>query len=70
MLSGLDGVLLHLETAAVPMHAGSLSLLTPPARPGPASRATRDLVPIDFPTLGVPWLLAAFRQLQVRGRGR
>jgi WS/DGAT/MGAT family acyltransferase len=32
MLSGLDGVFLHLETPAMPMHVGSLSLLEPPAR--------------------------------------
>ena len=31
MLSGLDGVFLHLETPAMPMHVGSLSLLEPPA---------------------------------------
>ena len=30
MLSGLDGVFLHLETPAMPMHVGSLSLLEPP----------------------------------------
>ena len=29
-LSGLDGVFLHLETPAIPMHVGSLSLLEPP----------------------------------------
>ena len=29
-LSGLDGVFLHLETPAMPMHVGSLSLLEPP----------------------------------------
>ncbi|MCM2311710.1 MAG: wax ester/triacylglycerol synthase family O-acyltransferase [Steroidobacteraceae bacterium] len=31
MLSGLDGVFLHLETPAMPMHVGSLSLLEAPA---------------------------------------
>ena len=31
MLSGLDGVFLHLETPAMPMHVGSLSLLERPA---------------------------------------
>lgn len=30
MLSGLDGAFLHLETSAMPMHVGSLSLLEPP----------------------------------------
>jgi WS/DGAT/MGAT family acyltransferase len=30
MLSGLDGAFLHLETPAMPMHVGSLSLLEPP----------------------------------------
>jgi WS/DGAT/MGAT family acyltransferase len=30
MLSGLDGVFLHLESPAMPMHVGSLSLLEPP----------------------------------------
>ncbi len=30
-LSGLDGMFLHLETPATPMHVGSLSLLEPPA---------------------------------------
>lgn len=32
MLSGLDGVFLHLETPTMPMHVGSVSLLEPPAR--------------------------------------
>ena len=32
MLSGLDGVFLHLETPDMPMHVGSLSLLEPPPR--------------------------------------
>lgn len=31
MLSGLDGVFLHLETPEMPMHVGSVSLLEPPA---------------------------------------
>lgn len=31
MLSGLDGVFLHLETPAMPMHVGSLRLLEPPS---------------------------------------
>jgi WS/DGAT/MGAT family acyltransferase len=30
MLSGLDGAFLHVETPAMPMHVGSLSLLEPP----------------------------------------
>ena len=30
-LSGLDGLFLHLETPATPMHVGSLSLLELPA---------------------------------------
>jgi WS/DGAT/MGAT family acyltransferase len=32
MLSGLDSVFLHMETPAIPMHVGSLSLLEPPPR--------------------------------------
>ena len=32
MLSGLDGVFLHLESPTMPMHVGSLSLLEPPRR--------------------------------------
>lgn len=32
LLSGLDSVFLHLETPAIPMHVGSLSLLEPPPR--------------------------------------
>ena len=32
MLSGLDGVFLHLESPAMPMHVGSVSLVEPPAR--------------------------------------
>jgi diacylglycerol O-acyltransferase / wax synthase len=33
MMSGLDGAFLHLETPAMPMHVGSLSLLELPPRP-------------------------------------
>jgi diacylglycerol O-acyltransferase / wax synthase len=33
MISGLDGVFLHLETPAMPMHVGSLSLLARPPHP-------------------------------------
>jgi WS/DGAT/MGAT family acyltransferase len=40
-LSGLDGVFLHLETPAMPMHVGSLSLLERP--PGHRGSFLRDL---------------------------